>query len=331
MRGRAQLRDGISYQPLAEMGDRMTSGSSRVGPGALGDLWLVRGGRAGYRRRMDPLIRDGFATYRMGEGPTVLVMPGPHRYERPGLRCADAFHDHPVALGYQVVTFDPPGSGLSTRAAELSMEEMHACADEALDAVGVAGPVDALGHSMAGLVLLAYALARPERIARLVLVGTGTGGRAYMRARGALWNRSHPGFWGLAPLGILNMVLPTRAPERLMNNYIERRSFHDENLAEYDPVHLQDWGRAREGRPDWHWKVARYLDYRDRLDEIEVPCLVACGRDDPQFPPDCARELAEGLPNSRLICFAHSGHYPHIEEPAAFSEALASFLDGTPA
>lgn len=279
---------------------------------------------------MQPTIHNGLAVYRLGEGPPVLVVPGPHRYERPGTPSADAVHDRLVAIGRQVVTFDPPASGRSTRPAHLSMAEMHECADEALDVAGIDGPVDALGHSMAGLVLLAYALERPERVARMVLVGTGTGGPAYMRAPGALWNRSHPGFWGLAPLGLLNIVLPTRAPERLMNNYVERRSFHDRQLAVYDPVGLRDWVRRREGRPDWHWKVARHLDYSTRLVEIAVPCLVICGRHDPQYPPACAEELAAGIPKSRLVWFDHSGHYPQIEEPETFADTVADFLAATP-
>ena len=36
------------------------------------------------------LVRDGLAVYRIGRGEPVLVMPGPHRFERPGLRAAYA-------------------------------------------------------------------------------------------------------------------------------------------------------------------------------------------------------------------------------------------------
>jgi pimeloyl-ACP methyl ester carboxylesterase len=86
------------------------------------------------------------------------------------------------------------------------MAEMHDCAEAALDACGIAGPVDGLGHSMGGLAMLAFAIEHPGRIRRLVLVGTGSGGRAYMAAPGALWNRSHPAFWRMAALGLLHIA-----------------------------------------------------------------------------------------------------------------------------
>ena len=95
-------------------------------------------------------------------------MPGPHRFARPGLPMTDALIDGLTALHRQVITFDPPGSGGSTRPANLSMREMHDCADEALDVCGVVGGVDAVGHSMSGLALLAYAIERPGRVRRLV-------------------------------------------------------------------------------------------------------------------------------------------------------------------
>jgi hypothetical protein len=86
------------------------------------------------------------AVYRFGSGQQVLLMPGPHRFQQPGDRTADALIAGLTQLGRQVITFDPPASGRSTRAARLGMPEMHQCADEALDVCGVAGPVDALGH-----------------------------------------------------------------------------------------------------------------------------------------------------------------------------------------
>jgi pimeloyl-ACP methyl ester carboxylesterase len=102
------------------------------------------------------------------------------------------------------------------------MPKMHQCADEALDLCGVTGPVDALGHSMGGLALLAYAIEGPGRVKRLVLVGTGSGGPAYMGAPGALWNRSHPAFWRMALLGILHILWPRLAPQQMMLNFIRK-------------------------------------------------------------------------------------------------------------
>ncbi|MGV1008884.1 MAG: alpha/beta fold hydrolase, partial [Dermatophilaceae bacterium] len=35
-----------------------------------------------------------------------------------------------------------------------------------------------------------------------------------------------------------------------------------------------------------------------------------CGRQDPQYPPACSQELARGIPESRVVWFDHSGHFP---------------------
>jgi pimeloyl-ACP methyl ester carboxylesterase len=206
------------------------------------------------------------------------------------------------------------------------MSEMHQCADEALDTSGVTGAIDAMGHSMGGLVVLAYALERPERIRRLVLVGTGSGGPAYMNAPGALWNCSHPAFWGMALLAILHIVWLRLAPERMLNNFIVRHSFCVRSLAEPEKVGLGDWLSPRHGRTDWHQKVARNLDYSARLREIQVPTLVLCGSHDPQYPPACSEELAAGIRDAQTVWFEHSGHYPFIEKAEPFWRTVADFL-----
>jgi len=82
---------------------------------------------------------DGLAIYRVGAGAPIFLMPGPHRFTRPGLPTTDALIDGFVGVGREVITFDPPGSGRSTRPARLGMEEMLDCADEALDICGVGG------------------------------------------------------------------------------------------------------------------------------------------------------------------------------------------------
>jgi proline iminopeptidase len=270
-------------------------------------------------------VHDGLAIYALGSGQPVFFVPGPHRFQRVGTRTGDALIDGLIALGRRVVTYDPPGSGRSTRPPHLSMVEMVTCADEALAVSGVAGPMDVLGHSMGGLAALAFVLERPEAVRRLVLAGTGSGGPAYMNAPGALWHRGHPGFTRMAALGIVARAWPRRGPERLLMNLVERESFVDHTLARPRPVSAQDWLRPREGRPDWHG-IARRIDFAPRLAEVRSPTLVLCGRRDPQFPLACSEQLATGIPGARLVVFERSGHYPFIEEAAAFWSQVGEFL-----
>lgn len=275
---------------------------------------------------MEPSVVDGgLAVYVLGTGRPVFLMPGPHRFQRPGLRSADALIDGLLALGRSVVTFDPPGSGRSRRPADLGMAEMHACAAEALSVAGVTGRVDALGHSMGGMALLAFALDHPDRVGRLVLVGTGRGGRTYLRAPGALWNRHHRAFPAVALLGTVHLALGRLGSERVLNNLIERHSFVDRRYCRPTAVRLRDWLLPRQGRADWH-RIARRLDYGPRLGELAAPALVVCGRHDPQFPRACSEELAEGIPGARLEVFDASGHYPFIEEADGFWRVVGEFL-----
>ena len=274
----------------------------------------------------DPyLVHDGLAVYRVGDGLPVLLMPAPHRYQIPGDGSAGSLIAGLTALGRQVISFDPPASGRSSRPMRLSMSEMHDCADEALAACGISGPVDAIGHSMAGLTLLAYAIERPRHVRRLVLIGTGTGGRAYMSAPGALWNRTHPHFGRMASLAILQMLWRRRAPEVLLNDLILRESFVDKRFAEPTPLSVCDWFRPRRGHTEWH-DIAGRLDYGPRLREIDAPTLILCGRHDPQYAPACSEELATGIRGSQLAWFEHSGHFPFIEEPEALWSRVAAFL-----
>jgi pimeloyl-ACP methyl ester carboxylesterase len=204
------------------------------------------------------------------------------------------------------------------------MQEMRDCTDELLDICDEIA-VDAIGHSMSGLALLAYAIERPRRIKRLVLIGTGASGHAYMTAAGALWNNSHPHFRKMATLGILHVVWPCLGPERLLNNFIHCESFVDARLAQRAKISVGDWFRRKEGRSDWH-RVARRLDYTAGLAQIATPTLIVCGRYDPQFPLQCSEELACHIKGAEQIVFERSGHYPCIEEPEAFWAAVATFL-----
>jgi proline iminopeptidase len=252
-------------------------------------------------------------------------MPYPHAASVVGDPMPTALIEGLEQAGRQVVTFDPPGAGRSTRWARLDLAEMLDSAEEALERCSVNGPVDVIGHSQGAFVALAFAIERPQRVRRLILIGAGAGGPSWMRAPGALWNRSHPAFWRFGLWGLVYQLTRRLAAEKHMLNVVNRASWVEHSYAPQRPVSLLDWVRPAHPRTQWG-HVARHLDYRPRLGEVRVPTLVLVGRYDPQMPPACARELADGIPHARLVLFERSGHYPFLEEPETFWAAVRAFL-----
>jgi proline iminopeptidase len=62
------------------------------------------------------------------------------------------------------------------------------------------------------------------------------------------------------------------------------------------------------------------------LHSIDCPTLILVGRDDFICPPSRAQSMHELIPQSRLVVFEHSGHFPWIEEPGIFAQAVKEWL-----
>ena len=287
----------------------------------------MRSSRGSEQTLRPVVVRDGLAVYALGSGEPVLLMPYPHAATVAGDPTLTALIEGWEAMGRRVLTFDPPASGHSGRPMRLDMEEILECAQEVLGVCAGEGPVDVMGHSQGGFAALAFAIERSEHVRRLLLVGAGAGGPSWMRAPGAIWNRTHPDYWRFGLLGSLYFLSRRLAAQKLMYNLIFRDSYVDQELFNPEPVSLLDWLRRAHPRTRWAL-VARRLDYRPRLGEIRAPTLLLVGRHDPQMPPTCSEELASGIPDARLVVFEKSGHYPFIEEARAFWTVLGDFLGG---
>jgi pimeloyl-ACP methyl ester carboxylesterase len=238
-----------------------------------------------------------------------------------------------VGLGRRVITFDPPGFFASPRPPRLGLEEMLACSYQALQAAAVPTPVDVVGHSQATLCQLALALAAPEAVRSLVLVGAVDGGwRATHRARGMpwCWRPTDRRLWQFAalaaPLALGRGNL--RRLKRLQRLFIEA-SFVDPSRAPLLQLQPGDQHRPPPRRVRWQASV-RNLDLRPRLGEITIPTLVCVGRHDPQTPWPSNTEIAAALPAGRLAVFERSGHYPYVEEPDRFAAVVSGFLSSVP-
>jgi proline iminopeptidase len=234
-------------------------------------------------------------------------------------------------LNQQVISFDPPGKFNTTRMAHVSMREMLGCAEETLDALEIKEPLTLVGHSMGGFCAIAYALTHPERVKKLIIVGSLASASAIQRARGLPWgnwltgrDRFHYIYWGFRLSWGLGGNL---ALHKKMLHLLTHTSYVDKSLVPHVEIEKDDRHRPAPVRDVWPRTIfAQRLDYRARLNEIHVPALICVGRYDPQAPVLCSEEIAHGISGACLIVFEHSGHYPYAEERDLFKQTLAKFL-----
>jgi len=69
------------------------------------------------------------------------------------------------------------------------------------------------------------------------------------------------------------------------------------------------------------------INLTSRLKEIRCPAVVIVGKDDPGTPVAMAEEIHQAMPGSRLVVIPDAAHLANLEQPDAFNQALAEFLD----
>jgi pimeloyl-ACP methyl ester carboxylesterase len=272
-------------------------------------------------------VADGLAIYEIGQGEPLFFMPYPHASastSTANTKLAAML----AGLPRQVLTFDPPGAYHSTRPARADLPEMLDRTLEVLSICRIVEPIDVIGHSMSGLCALAFAIEHPERVRRLVLVGSVSGFPAVRR-----WSIPHnwrwwcdQAYWQALWWGFRLFVgWNNLAVHKRLNNLVEEASFVDKSLAELAEIEAADKHRPPPLRDGW-FKTVRGVDYKERLPEIKGATLLCVGRYDPQTPVECSQELAHGIPKAKLVIFENSGHSPFIEEPGRFIEEVTAFL-----
>jgi len=65
---------------------------------------------------------------------------------------------------------------------------------------------------------------------------------------------------------------------------------------------------------------------KGRLHRINVPTLIVWGVDDGIVTTDYGKAYAAEIPGAKFEAIKQAGHYPQIEQPAAFVKLVSSFI-----
>lgn len=214
---------------------------------------------------------------------------------------------------YRCYALDFWGFGDSgKRRTSYQVDDFVGLVDQFMDRLGIeAAPV--VGHSMGGTVAMCLALAKPQRVQRVIAVGSPVVGDSlniFLRLAGRPW--------------IANIVwhLPTALQL---------------GIKAFSPYVVKNWN-------EWYDMITRDLsrttleaffssinslhktDLSTRLPAMTMPLMGIYGAGDNVVAPNQANLIAKNAPISKVTMMLGSGHFPMLDEPQAFNRNLAEFL-----
>jgi 3-oxoadipate enol-lactonase len=245
-----------------------------------------------------------------GAGPPVLLIGGTGG----DLRRAPGPFAWPGAERFSLLAFDHRDQGRS-RSHAAQQPTMADFADDALGLVDELGwdRFDVVGYSFGGMVAQELALTAGDRVRRLVLVSTSSGGEGCI---------SYP----LHELYELEPAARTAALVELLDTRATTQPKLAAAIASY--LTVDGGGLAANEAPPLglvrQLEARRQHDTSARLHELQMPTLVAVGRFDGIATPATSEALARALPHAQLRVF-EGGHAVLLQDPAAWP-AIANFL-----
>ncbi|MCZ4586326.1 MULTISPECIES: alpha/beta fold hydrolase [Rhodococcus] len=251
----------------------------------------------------------------VGTGPPVVLLHGwafDHRiWDRQIRVLAEA--------GYATVAIDLRGHGRSDRPyGDYTLERLSR---DVITVITKLGLTDAalVGWSLGGVTAFKVAVEAPQLLSRLVLVGSN--GVATSRQTG--YEFGYPASAHLPSLRVAELADRLAARRSLI-----RGAFADvpaDATVEYllgQTLDTPSWAGAA--------TLATLLnaDLVAEVDGMTVKTVQIIGEKDPVFSRRGAAWLAERLPQLGQVVLPGCGHYPMIEAPDAFDDALLSAVRG---
>ena len=224
-----------------------------------------------------------------------------------------------TSAGYRVILMDCPGWSKSDPiVCRGSRSELNARALKGLlDALDL-DRVHILGNSMGGHTAVAFALANPQRVGKLILMGGGTGGASPFTPMPTEGIKLLNGLYREPTIDNLKKMMNVFVfdASSLTEELFQTRL--DNMLARRD--HLENFVASLAANPK------QFPDFSPRLHEISAPTLVVWGREDRFVPMDAGLRLLAGLPNAQLHVFNRCGHWAQWEHAEAFNRMVLDFL-----
>ena len=221
---------------------------------------------------------------------------------------------------HKVIVFDNRGMGGSTPGTKkFTIEQFSEDTLGLLDTLKIE-QADVLGHSMGGMIALELSLSHPDKVAKLVIVGSDCGGHQSIPANNEIIESEYEKSLsesneGDSPENVLLKALLYPEEWRKQNqDKLEKFNFTISNVEMFQRQKLavESWeGTCQE------------------LKKIDHETLVIAGMQDIVVPPSNSLILAENIPESWLVQIKGAGHGVMGQYPDKIGQIILAFLSHT--
>jgi len=173
------------------------------------------------------------------------------------------------------------------------------------------------------------------KLTNVHIVGAGLGGwiacEVAIRSTQRLASLTLIDSYGLRVVGTKRPDVFLWTREETVRNLYNEQSFADATLAkEMTDEDLDLYNKTRHAAARVGWAPRFYDPHLAKwTHRIDIPTLIAWGREDKLLPVSYAEEFKRAIPHAELAIFDRSGHVPHIEELDNFTTVLDAFIKGT--
>lgn len=261
------------------------------------------------------IIANGIRTnyHDQGEGTPVLLIHG----SGPGVTAWANWRLTIPALSssFRVIAPDMVGFGYSDRPAgvQYNMANWVSHALGVIDALDLQ-KVHVVGNSFGGALALALAIRAPERVGRLVLMGSA--GTSFPISEGL------DRVWGYTPSieamrGLLDVFAYSR---NLVNDELARMRYEASIRPGFHEAFGSMFPAPRQRSVD------ALASPEEKIRALPHDVLIVHGREDKVIPLASSYKLFELIPNSQLHVFGRCGHWTQIEHAARFNRMVGDFF-----
>jgi pimeloyl-ACP methyl ester carboxylesterase len=259
-----------------------------------------------------------YAYRRLGMSSMPLVL---FQHFRGNLDNWDAALVDRLAAAHDVVAFDNAGVGGSSGRTPRTVAQMAADALDFIDALDL-DEVNLLGFSLGSFVAQEVALARPNKVRRLVLASSAPQGAPGMHG----WDKAViAGVGGREPnpSGYLDVFYTPSAESRAAGQTSLQRIFTTRTEDRDEPTSWQTRQAQYDAVCTWGVPDVSLLG---RVAGIQMPVFVANGDSDPMIKPRYSHLLAGLLPDARLTIYPDAAHGFLFQHHEKFAADVVGFL-----